>query len=229
MSDPDAYIALVSSLPSPERLFRAKQPPLSRLRLERRLAALSPADRACLAVIEKLMSWTNYEMSDDSAVARARSKAALDGLQSATLQEIVQERMDLRAVIAALRMRRDGQSAPAAPWAQSRLIPHIRANWSDPGFKLETRLPWLKEALALLEKRDPLGLERHMLDVTHRQLQRHGAKHHFDFEAVVIYVLRWDIFDRWAQSDARAAARRFETLAQEALGDFADIDLQGVS
>jgi len=44
MSDPDAYIALISSLPGSGRLFVAKQPPLSRLRLDRRLTALTTED-----------------------------------------------------------------------------------------------------------------------------------------------------------------------------------------
>ncbi len=226
MADPDAYIALVSSLPSSERLFVAKQPPLSRLRLEGRLSTLSLDDRAVLRRVEELMSWGSYEMSDKEPVAINRAKTVLGNLESETLRAIIAERMDLRAVIAALRMRRAKQDAPSNPWALSRFIPHIRTNWSDPHFRLDNRLPWLREAVMLMEQQDPLGLERHILGVTFRQLNRHAARHQFDFEAVVIYVLKWNIFDRWARSDAAAAARRFEALAQDALGDFSDISLQ---
>jgi len=42
MSDPNVYIMLMSSLPSPEALFLAKRPPLSRLKLDRRLRVLAP-------------------------------------------------------------------------------------------------------------------------------------------------------------------------------------------
>ena len=41
MPDPDAYVMLIGSLPSPEALFLAKQPPLSRLKLDQRLRVLS--------------------------------------------------------------------------------------------------------------------------------------------------------------------------------------------
>lgn len=228
MSDPDAYIALVSSLPSSERLFGSKLPPLSRLRLERRLSALTTKDRAILRDIESVMRWSAYGMDDTSDDAIKRAKALLAGLENETLRSVVVERLDLRTVIAALRIRKRGDAVPAKPWSFSRLTGHIMANWSDRTFKLDSRMPWLPNAVTLLEKQDPLGLERHILDVTFRQLQRHAGRHLFDFEAVVIYVLKWNIFDRWARADARAATHRFEALAQAALGDFADLSLEGV-
>jgi hypothetical protein len=104
---------------------------------------------------------------------------------------------------------------------------HIPANWRDPTFKLETAMPWIKDAHQLLGAEDPLGLERLLLQVSHKQLKRHAARHLFDFEAVAIYVLIWNIFDRWAQSNAQDAATRFEKLAQQAMADVADIDFEG--
>ena len=229
MADRDAYIALVTSLPRPERLFFAKQPPLSRLRLDRRLSDLTPEDRETLRRIEHLLSWSNYGMEADASVSAARVAAALDGLESATLRAIIEERVDLRTVVAALRIRARGDGPPPGQWSASRLTRHLAENWRDPVFRLDRRLPWLPQAAKLLEARDPLGLERHMLDVTFRQLQRHGARHFFDFEAVVIYVLKWNIFERWSRSDARAAARRFERLADEALASFDEDDLRGAA
>ena len=244
VSNQDTYIALVSSLPSSERLFASKLPPLSRLRLERRLSVLTPEDRGMLADIEGVVRWSAYDMDATGAQAMARARTLLARLESETLRAIVMERLDLRTIIAALRKRRQGQGAPAKPWGFSRLTRHIIANWSDRTFKLENRMPWLPDAVTLLEERDPLGLERHMLDVTFRQLRRHAGRHLFDFEAVVIYVLKWNIFDRWAHADGRAATSRFETLthqafsrevlnrellAQAALGDgFADLVQEGL-
>ncbi len=229
MSNIDTYIALVTSLPSSERLFAAKQPPLSRLRLERRLSALDPRDQARLEEIERLMSWRDYSMDDGNASGINRAKLALENLNNDTLQNIIMERLDLRTAIAALRMRRRNEAAPVGMWSHSRLTRHIIANWSDPTFKLDTRMPWLRQAATLMENQDPLGLERHVLRTTYDQLKRHGSNHYFDFEAVVIYVLKWNIFDRWARSDEHAATKRFETIAQEALGEFADLTLEGVS
>jgi hypothetical protein len=45
MSGTDSYVMLMASLPRSERLFLAKQPPISRLKLERRLQQLTAEDR----------------------------------------------------------------------------------------------------------------------------------------------------------------------------------------
>ncbi|WP_170785696.1 hypothetical protein [Ruegeria lacuscaerulensis] len=227
MSDPDAYIALISSLPGSERLFVAKQPPISRLRLDRRLRALAREDAQVLRVLEHALNWGDYDMDVTDVQAVERCKAALGDIPQPTLQKLFLERMDLRTAVAALRLRKQGGSSPAGTFGMGRWARHIPANWSDPTFKLESSMPWLKEAQQLLEAEDPLGLERLLLSVSHKQLKRHAARHLFDFEAVAIYVLIWSIFDRWAQSNAQDAATRFEKLAQQAMADVADIDFEG--
>ena len=229
MSDPDAYIALISSLPGSERLFVAKQPPLSRLRLDGRLKALTPEDARVLKVMEHALSWNEYNMDVTDAQAVQRCKQALADIPQPTLRSLFLERMDLRTVVAALRMRMQGGSPPAGAFGFGRWSRHIPANWGDPDFRLSVPMPWIKEARQLLEAEDPLGLERLLLSVSHKQLKRHAGRHIFDFEAVAIYVLIWNIFDRWAQSNAQDAAIRFEKLAQQAMANVADFDFERVS
>ncbi|WP_037307708.1 hypothetical protein [Ruegeria halocynthiae] len=229
MSDPDAYIALISSLPGSERLFVAKQPPLSRLRLDRRLTALTPEDAHVLKVLEHALNWSDYGMDVTDAQAIHRCKQALGDIPQPTLRKLLMERMDLRTAVAALRLRKRGGNPPAASYGIGRGSRHIPANWTDPGFRLKGAMPWIKEAQQLLGADDPLGLERLLLSVSHKQLKRHAARHLFDFEAVAIYVLIWNIFDRWAQSNAQDAATRFEHLAQQAMSGAAAIDFDGAS
>lgn len=229
MSDPDAYIALICSLPRSERLFVAKQPPLSRLRLDRRLKALTPEDAHVLAVLENALSWSAYDMDVTDAQAVARCKTALSDIPQPTLRRLFMERLELRTAVAAMRLRKRGEGPPAGPFGAGRWSRHIVANWSDPTFRLDASMPWLKEAHQFLENDDPLGLERHLLTTSHKQLKRHGARHDFDFEAVAIYVLIWNIFDRWAQNNAAEAAQRFEKLAQQAMANFAGTGLEGES
>lgn len=224
MSDPDAYIALISSLPGSERLFVAKQPPLSRLRLERRLAVLTSEDARVLKALEHALNWGGYGMEVTDAQAIKRCKEALEDTPHPTLRKILVERMDLRTAVAALRLRKQGGSPPSGVFGMGRWSRHIPENWGDPHFRLEGAMPWTKDAKQLLEAEDPLGLERLLLSVSHKQLKRHASRHIFDFEAVAIYVLKWNIFDRWAQSNAQDAAKRFEHLAQQAM---ADIDFEG--
>ena len=225
---PDAYIALVASLPGSERLFAAKQPPLSRLRLDRRLDQLTPEDRRLLGRIENVASWSHYDLGTTDADALAKTKSLIAELTRPTLAAILTERLDLRTLVAALRRRRDGMGPPEdRHWGFGRFLPAIRANWAEPAFRLERAVKWLPEAARLVAARDPLLLERHLIEVTHHQLRRHRANHGFDFEAVVIYVLTWSIYDRWARTDPVAASRRFETLAEAALTDFALPETEG--
>ncbi|WP_170397558.1 hypothetical protein [Ruegeria arenilitoris] len=229
MSDPDAYIALVSSLPGSERLFVAKQPPLSRLRLDRRLTALTPEDARVLRVLEHALNWGDYDMDVTDAQAIERCKEALRDIPQPTLRKLFLERMDLRTTAAALRLRKQGGSPSSGTFGMGRWTRHIPANWTDPSFRLEGPMPWIKEAKQLLDAEDPLGLERLLLSVSHKQLKKHAARHLFDFEAVAIYVLIWNIFDRWAQSNAQDAVKRFEHLAQQAMAGVAEIDIDGAS
>jgi len=219
---------LMTSLPSSERLFIAKRPPLSRLRLDARLAVLEPQDAATLAVMENLLGWSAYRMEDDDAVAIARAEAALHDVPQPTLRAIIRERMELRTVIVALRRRAAGHGPPGAPWGFGRTR-YIAENWSDPAFKLDRALPWLRRLIALMERGDPLRLERYILDITFKHLIRHGGNHQFDIEAVVIYVLKWHIFDRWTKANAEAATRRFSDLSRAALADFPDLTLHGAA
>ncbi|MEX0279162.1 MAG: hypothetical protein AB3N19_16695 [Ruegeria sp.] len=227
MSDPDAYIALISSLPGSERLFVAKQPPLSRIRLDRRLSALAAEDAKVLKVLENALNWNAYDMDVTDAQAIERCKQAVKEIPQTTLRKVFMERMDLRTVVAAMRLRKNGGPAPSGAFGVGRWSRHIPANWGDPGFHLETQMPWVKDANQLLDSEDPLGLERLLLSVSHQQLKRHAARHMFDFEAVAIYVLIWNIFDRWAQRNAQDAAKRFEKLAQQAMADVAEVDFEG--
>ena len=226
MSDPDAYVALIASLPGSERLFVAKQPPLSRIRLERRLSALSAEDAQVLARIEHALSWSEYAI-EVTEEAMQRCQETLAAIPQPTLKALFIERMDMRAAVAALRMRRRGAAAPQAPFGVGRWRNHIPAHWNETYFRLDTPMPWLKDADRMLENHDPRGLERLLLEQSYRNLKRHGAQHHFDFEAVAIYVLIWNIFDRWAQSDPRDAAARFEKLAEKAMAAAGDINIHG--
>jgi len=228
MSNQDSYITLVSSLPISERLFIAKQPPLSRPRLDRRLKSLTIEDSNTLMMIEDLLTWSSYPMTSTDADVIERIHDVLEQVRQPTLIAIIRQRMELRSLISALRLRQQGETAPTTPFGYSRWQQRIHNNWTEPSFGLETIFPWLAKAQDFLSKQDPLGLERFILDITFRQLQRHASNHLFDFEAVVIYVLKWNIFDRWAHSNTEAAVRRFETLTEDALGDFSGFDYAGL-
>ena len=229
MSGTDAYAMLMASLPRSERLFLAKQPPISRLKLERRLQQLSPEDRLVVRQMEAALDWRAIDLMASDAAVLARATSALSALESPTLQEIIRERLELRTCMAALRRRARGEGPPpaGAGWGFGRLLDRIARSWGEPSLGLERVFPWIGQADQLLRQPDPVALERLILEQHYRLLRRQSLGHAFDLEAVVIYVLKWNIFDRWAAGNREGAARRFKALTAEGLGpegvlDFAE-------
>ncbi|NJO38957.1 MAG: hypothetical protein HC871_16850, partial [Rhizobiales bacterium] len=108
MSDTDFYVMLIASLPRSERLFLAKQPPISRLKLERRLKQLSPEDREVLRQVETALDWRDIDLGASDAAVLARAGRAVAALDSQTLRGVIRERLELRTCIAALRHRARG-------------------------------------------------------------------------------------------------------------------------
>ncbi len=229
MSDPNAYVMLISSLPSPEALFLAKQPPLSRLRLDQRLRVLTPEEADVLKQIENVVSWHRLSMTETEQDVIARAREALATLDSETLRLIVRDRLELRTCVAALRRRNRGEGPPppGTPWGFGRWVGHITRNWTEPGFRLENVFRWLREADQLMKRDDTVALERLLLEQSYKSLQRLAGEHEFDFEAVVIYVLKWSIVDRWGRYNGEAAARRFEDLTEAGLGAYAKLSFEG--
>ena len=230
MRDND-YIMLMTSLPYHGPLFAATQTPLSRLKLQRRLKILPAADQACLAAIEELLQWDRLDAQDDDAGFVRQARKTLAALDNQTLKEIVVARLEVRSLIAALRRRAKGLAAPAETelWAIGRWSQEIRKNWTEPHFGLLRACPWLADAKRYLETGDALALERLLLGLIWNSLARKADGHHFDFEALVIYVLRWDIIDRWTRYNADQASARFHQLIDAGLSGHGDLFPEGTS
>ncbi len=228
MSDPDAYVMLITSLPTPGPLFLEKQPPLSRLKLDQRLRVLTPQDAVTLRRVENALDWRQCPISLSEQDMIDRGREALSEIDNATLRLIVRDRLEMRTCVAALRRRARGEGPPGVdvPWGFGRWVGHIARHWTEPGFRLDRIFPWIREADRLLREDDPVAFERLHLEEAYKLLKRYGGEHPFDFEAVVIYVLKWTIVDTWARSNAEAAARRFEDLTRAGLGAFAELSIQ---
>ncbi len=221
----DAYTTLVTSLPYPGELFKAKQTPLSRLKLDGRLRMLDEEDAALLAEVEGLVHWISQPRERTDADFVAHAERVIPRMQDGPLKELVQFRLEVRTAIAALRRRKRGEDAPrrGETWGYGRWVGHIQRYWSEPALRLEGVYPWLPEASRLLSSDDSLGLERLLVSVVWEHLGRAAEQHYFDLEAVILYVQRWDIIDRWTTYSGEAAVKRFHSLVQEGMGEYARI------
>ncbi len=225
MSGPDQYTMLMTSLPHHTSLFMSRETPLGRIKLQNRLRMLDAEDAEQLRLIMEAVRWRLLQKAENDDAALAIAHRNLTLIESPLLQQIVRERLELRTVVAALRRRQRGDPSPAPHerWGFGRWLPIIRANWSDPAFRLESAFQWLPDANRLLRKGDALGLERLLLGTLWDQLGRASQFHFFDFEAVVIYVLRWDLIARWTSYNAEKATQRFAELMDEGLGNAAKL------
>lgn len=214
------YAMLVCGLPAlPQALFGEHLAPISRLQLDRRLALLTPEDARQLATLEDVLHWDRLSLNLSDAQAVQAFRAGMASLPPGLPRAVAQWRLEDRTVLAALRRRHLGRPAPAPGelWGCGRLLERIQRAWHEPVFGLERHLPWAAEAARLLASGDSSGLERLLLGHTWDGLGRQGAGHYFDFEAVAIYVLKWDILRRWSGYNGVAALRRFMELSDAGL------------
>ena len=219
----EPYITLISSLPPHiPQLFASRRPPISRIKLDERLQMLSSQHVQDLEVIENLVHWDRMAISMTDLEMIQRGEATMRHLKSSFIKDIIIWRLANRTIIVALRRRLRGLdvSTPKERWGFGRWVSHIEKNWHEPTFRLEKIIPWLPEAYQLLQEKNHLGLERLLLSLAWDYYGRVAAGHYFDFEAVVIYVLRWDVIDRWSRYNNKLATHRLERMLKSGLGDY---------
>ena len=219
------YLTLMASLPPIGKLFEAKQTPISRLKLESRLKMLTEKDAILLNRISSLIAWSEQPMERTDAQFIAEARRFFEEVRHPILQEIVAYRLDVRTIIAALRRRHRGENNPPSgqPWGCGRWVNYIERHWREPEFHLEVIFPWVSEAYRLLNANDSVALERLQFEVNWKMLDRLETGHYFDFEAVVIYVMRWSMVDRWIRYNSEAAVERFRKLVDAGSEKFTDL------
>ena len=84
---------------------------------------------------------------------------------------------------------------------------------------------WLRPTLVDHHRTAQQGAKprQHVLGATWAYLKKRAEDYSFSFEAVVLYIARWDMIRRWQQLQAERGRAIFETLVTEALGEYANI------
>ncbi len=212
------YAMLLSSLPAHNlNLFISGQTPVSRIQLNKRLALLDDEDKADLAHLESLLRWAQHgELMDDEIIERAEKTLPLIANDFAKASLLW--RLELRTVMSALRRRHLGLDKPEKKRIGFGKWPYfIRKHWQEPDFGIGKQLPWVNEVKTLLDKNETLELEKFLSVLVWNHYARDGSLHYFDFEAVITYVLRWDVVRRWESYDKKKAQFRFDELVEAGL------------
>lgn len=212
------YIELLCSLPHLADPFVHRRPPISGVQLTKRLDMLDFADRALIRDLSETFYWGSIalEASDASLVDRARR--AIEAVEQEDLQEWLLWRMDLRTIIAALRRRHRGQDAPVGQrWGFGRYTRYLERNWNQPHFRLEGHFTWLPEAKTLLEAGESYDLERLLLSSAWSYYNSQQPMQPYGISEVWLYLMRWDLVERWCSYNAERARQRFDDLVSSGL------------
>lgn len=221
LEDSIRYTLLLCSLPYlPPPLREERFIPPSRIQINKALKLLSVEDTTRMQRINAVLHWSHLPIERDDAAMMAEAEKLLLEEPSAFLREVVLERLELRTFIAAMR-RRELNCMPQAGeyWGIGRYTRRILMHWHDPAFGLGHVFGWLNEAVRLLRNGNTLMLDRLLMHESWRRLQRVEDCHNFGFDAVALYVMRWNILDRLYRQREDAAVIRFKSMVTDALND----------
>ena len=213
------YYQLVASLPALPDFRQTRLLPLSRRRLEERLSLLHVEDLEELMRAERLISWHRQPVSRTTEEIVAMYDEVVAHNRTRELRNVVDFRMNMRTVMVALRLRRQGKAAPSGRWGTGPYTRIIESRWAEAEFGLGAVFPWISEAQAFLDQGDAMELEKLMMGQSWKKLSQISDAHPFGFEQVFAFAYKWDILHRWLSYDAEMARDRFEALLLEVTSD----------
>lgn len=217
MSSED-YTTILCSLPHLVDPFQYQRQSISLVQLQKRMNMLSYDDYVWLNKLRQLFYWGGITLDQDEVALVKKAQRFMDELDNSDIRSWLFWRMDIRSIISAMRRRRQGESAPKGKlWAYGKYIQHIQNNWTSPCFKLEYRYPFLPEIDKHLNNGESFELERCLLKaIWHFYNTRQPSEPH-GFASVVLYLMKWDLIDRWRQYDTEKGAQRFAHLVDQCL------------
>lgn len=214
------YFTLISSLPHLPAHFDVDRVPITRRQLLKRLSIIEGDDADDLLQLTDFLSWDRQvtEKTDDE-INRDYERLCREIIHP-IVREIMQDRVNIRTIVGALRRRRRNQDPPAAIGP---LVPTIRKNWGQPQFGIGLRFAWIEPFETLMESGRAIDAERVLYETMWHRRCRMADRYTFSFEAVLLYLTRWSIIDRWTSRDAEAGLERFDKIIEETLGEYAAI------
>jgi len=212
---------LICSLPALPPRLDVDRLPITLERLQGRLRMLEPEDAQDINRLLDILRWSRQRVEADDATVAKRYGELMQEVTNPLVREVFAADMDVRMIVAALRRRRHGLGPPTVGVGQ--WFEHIRRYFNQPDFRLGHVFPWILPFEQLLEQGDVLNLYRQVLGVTWAYLKKRAEDYYFTFEAVVLYLARWEIIHHWQQLQAERGRAVFEALVTEALGEYAKL------
>jgi len=213
----EPYYTLLASLPPLPRFDRAGRLPITRERMRQRFSMLTTEDAALFEHAAAFLAWQRQTATRTDEEMIASFKRMEEHIAHPALQSFFEFPIDQRTIMAALRRRHRGFPglAPGEPWGVGRYVRNIENNWDDPYFKLSAVYPWIARARTHLEVGETLALERLLKNVLWDYVDRSVQPYDFGFQAILTYIIKWDILNQWLSYNIEDAKVRFEELVVE--------------
>jgi hypothetical protein len=215
------YYTLIGSLPAlPAHFEDAERVPISSRRLDERLKMLDPDAAEVIRQLGDFLLWDRQPLdrTDDEFCSHYERITAR--VNHRFVRDLIEQVMTRRTIVSGLRRRRLGLGPPVGVGWVAR---HIAGHWSHPDFRLAARFPWIAQVDGQLGGDSPFELERILLGIAWKHAKQLADQYQFSFEAVLLYLIRWEIVYRWTRRDAKAGQEKFEQLAAEAMGEYASM------
>ncbi|MDR3502589.1 MAG: DUF2764 family protein [Legionella sp.] len=207
------FYTVASSLPRLGVSFKIATPPISRFQLEKRLRLL-PEEQVLQVFAIELLVWKSWFKPQQSVTATRMLYQNIIKNQSPFIINLIDWYLDLRSIFAAIRMRNEKKEVPENPhdyWI-SHWDHRLMQKWSDADFGLKSVYPWLPKVVSDIEKNNTAAVEGFLLAHIWKHLSIVEAGHYFDFEAITIYLLRWNVVNYWSSFSTSNALDCIEKL-----------------
>lgn len=217
----NSYHMLISSLPPLPPRFDGERPLISIERLQGRLSMLEPDDAAEMNRLLDILRWIRQVAEVTDATFVKKFDELMQRITYPMVAEVAGFGMDLRTILTALRRRRHGLGPPVI--AAGAWLGHIQRHFNQPDFGLGSVFPWIPQFDRLLQQGELMDLHRGITELKWTYWKNRADNYYFSFEAVVLYIARWDIIREWRQLQAERGRVTFERLVTEVLSPYANI------
>lgn len=220
------YTMVAASLPLLDQLDSAT-PLLTELSLKQRLNLLGEDDRRLLNGISQILLSSNQRVT----IPRTRLlswKTDLERREDCPdFIKFVDQYLQLRTVIAALRYRRDGNNQSQAKdninlWSMHPLGKKICENWKEKDFAVALIVPQMQELLPLFDE-DAYTFYSHFNILLWNMASAAKHNHWFDFDAVAFYTFRWQLAVDYRTANGKAAYERLNRAVEAIVNNAKDI------
>jgi len=220
-----SYYMLVSSLPQLPARFDVGRLPISWPTLRNRLRMLEQGDGRITRQVGLYFLWDRQPLDRTDEEVIERYHELMRNMTNHLVRHLVRSRTEMRLIISCIRRRATGLGPP--DWIDRVASPdsslgHVRKHWLDPNFNLGVRYRWVEAFRNALEAGDMREAQRAVFNERWDDWTRIAEKQTFAFEAIIAYLVRWEIIDRWTSQNVDAGKARFNQLIEETLGEYAN-------